>query len=49
MSVGDPFLREEALEGENAYEQVDEDEVAPEFKEIRSEGLRGEQVRKSRR
>ncbi|QRV92272.1 pre-mRNA-splicing factor ATP-dependent RNA helicase DHX15/PRP43 [Ceratobasidium sp. AG-Ba] len=47
LSVGDPFLREEALEAED--EEVDEDEMAPEYEEIKSQELRAKEVRKARR
>ncbi|QRV77442.1 Helicase associated domain (HA2) [Ceratobasidium sp. AG-Ba] len=47
LSVGDPFLREEVLEAED--QDVDEDEMAPEYKEIRSEELRAKEARKARR
>ncbi|CUA67605.1 Putative ATP-dependent RNA helicase PB1A10,06c [Schizosaccharomyces pombe 972h-] [Rhizoctonia solani] len=48
LSVGDPFLREEAV-GDGEEEEEDEMELAPEFKEIRSEELRAKEVRKARR
>ncbi|CAE6373665.1 unnamed protein product [Rhizoctonia solani] len=50
LSVGDPFLREEAV-GDDDDDDGDEDEqeLAPEFKEIRSEELRAKEVRKARR
>ncbi|CAE7122042.1 unnamed protein product [Rhizoctonia solani] len=48
LSVGDPFLREEAV-GDNSDDEEDEEELAPEFKEIRSEELRAKEIRKARR
>ncbi|QRW20054.1 Helicase associated domain (HA2) [Rhizoctonia solani] len=50
LSVGDPFLREEAVGDDNDDgEEEDELELAPEFKEIRNEELRAKEVRKARR
>ncbi|KAG9124138.1 putative ATP-dependent RNA helicase DHR1, partial [Ceratobasidium sp. 392] len=49
LSVGDPFLREEALEMADEEDEIDETEMAPEYSEIRSEELRAKEVRKSRR
>ncbi|KAH7337143.1 P-loop containing nucleoside triphosphate hydrolase protein [Rhizoctonia solani] len=48
LSVGDPFLREEAV-GDGDDEEEEEAELAPEFKEIRSEELRAKEIRKARR
>ncbi|KAG8723348.1 putative ATP-dependent RNA helicase DHR1 [Ceratobasidium sp. 423] len=51
LSVGDPFLREEAVgDGDDEEGEGEDDaELAPEFKEIRSEELRAKEVRKARR
>ncbi|EUC63264.1 RNA helicase [Rhizoctonia solani AG-3 Rhs1AP] len=49
LSVGDPFLREEAVGDDDEDEEEDESELAPEFKEIRSEELRAKEIRKARR
>lgn len=49
LSVGDPFLREEALEGDDEDEAGEESAIVPEFREIRSEELRAKEVRKARR
>ncbi|CAE6383906.1 unnamed protein product [Rhizoctonia solani] len=48
LSIGDPFLREDAL-GDDDGDDEDEQELAPEFKEIRSEELRAKEVRKAQR
>ncbi|KAG9079618.1 putative ATP-dependent RNA helicase DHR1 [Ceratobasidium sp. 370] len=47
LSVGDPFLREEALEADEG--EVEEEDLAPEYTEIQSEELRAKEVRKARR
>ncbi|CAE6445157.1 unnamed protein product [Rhizoctonia solani] len=49
LSVGDPFLREEAVGDVDDDEEEEEAELAPEFKEIRSEELRAKEIRKARR
>ncbi|KAJ1303181.1 hypothetical protein OPQ81_011380 [Rhizoctonia solani] len=49
LSVGDPFLREEAVGDGDDEDDEDEPELAPEFKEIRSEELRAKEIRKARR
>lgn len=51
LSVGDPFLREEAIgAGDEDEEDMEVDgELAPEFGEIRSEEVRAKEVRKARR
>ncbi|CAE6426594.1 unnamed protein product [Rhizoctonia solani] len=49
LSVGDPFLREEAVGDGGEDDEEDEVELAPEFKEIRSEELRAKEIRKVRR
>ncbi|CAE6517476.1 unnamed protein product [Rhizoctonia solani] len=49
LSVGDPFLREEAVGDDGEDGEEDETELAPEFKEIRSEELRAKEIRKARR
>lgn len=49
LSVGDPFLREEAIEDGDEDEMEVDGELAPEFGEIRSEEVRAKEVRKARR
>jgi ATP-dependent RNA helicase DHX37/DHR1 len=54
LSVGDPFLREEALglapeENEDGNEEEDLEEVVPEMKHIRDADLRAKEERKAKR